>query len=178
MISNNEKAIEVMNDLYRLPCLKYYKTIESGHAKNVSMILKLTQCLFATSSYDKTIKIWESNNENTIDSDNCICTLQGHEHSIYSLIKIKDNIIASGSNDTTIKLWDYVEQLCIRTIKTNDVVYCLLYINSDILFAGSNYIVHLFNVSTGECLNRIHLANQVIFCLGAITDRIVSFSGA
>ena len=58
---------------------------------------------FASGSFDSTIKIWE------IDTWDCVQTLFGHSSNIIGLINIKingRNAIASCSNDKTIKIWE------------------------------------------------------------------------
>jgi WD40 repeat protein len=65
---------------------------------------------FATSSTDKTIKVWE------IESGECLKTLSGHDSDVKCVIKLPDNQLASGSHDRTIKIWDLNSGSCVKTI--------------------------------------------------------------
>ena len=84
-----------------------FKTLE-GHVNSVRTFCQINKKYFASGSFDHTIKIWD------IDSWECIQTLNGHELNIICLISLKyqnqnDNennqLIASCSNDKTIKIW-------------------------------------------------------------------------
>jgi dynein assembly factor with WDR repeat domains 1 len=58
---------------------------------------------FATSSYDRTCKIWDSN------SGNLVSILTGHRNAVFCLNFshfIDQTIIATGSFDHTVRLWD------------------------------------------------------------------------
>ncbi len=60
----------------------------------------ITKLLY-TSSYDKTIKIWNT------DNGKCIRTLKGHTFSVWDIYYDNYyNILFSGSNDHTIKIWN------------------------------------------------------------------------
>ena len=63
-------------------------------------IIQLNDGKIVSGSADKTIKLWDLN------TYQCIQTLKGHEHFVYSIIQLNDGKIASGSTDKTIKLWD------------------------------------------------------------------------
>jgi len=58
--------------------------------------------LLASSSWDKTIKIWNYKKGKKLK------TLKGHYGGIFSLTKIPNlNLLVSGSWDNTIKIWNY-----------------------------------------------------------------------
>ena len=62
-------------------------------------IIQLSDGKIASGSYDTTIKLWDMN------TYQCIQTLKGHEQAVNSIIQLSDGKIASGSFDKTIKLW-------------------------------------------------------------------------
>ena len=58
---------------------------------------------FASGSFDRTIKIWDLENKNSIQ------TLVGHESNVINVIKYDENILISCSNDNSIKIWNNSE---------------------------------------------------------------------
>ena len=87
-----------------------YNDTNGGHKDTVtSVAFHPTLHLFATSSWDNTVKIWRLN---TLDDSKatCMATLDesngGHNRWVYSVaFHSKDPILASVSDDNTIKLW-------------------------------------------------------------------------
>jgi WD40 repeat protein len=86
-----------------LDCKKYtiVKVLEK-HPKNISSLVNLQNNKLASSSFDKTIKIW-----NIAEHYNCLYTLIGHNDQVLCLaFKKTYNLLLSGSNDKTIKVWN------------------------------------------------------------------------
>ena len=72
----------------------------SQHKHDVRDLCVIDKKYFASSSFDNTIKIWE------IDNLNCVQTLEGHTSNVINLIKLKGSKnLASCSTDYTIKIW-------------------------------------------------------------------------
>lgn len=61
----------------------------------------------ASSSDDKTIKIWDN-------SGTCLLTLRGHTASVRALIELQNGNLATGSEDRTVKIWNPYGQ-CLHT---------------------------------------------------------------
>ena len=59
-----------------------------------------TEGILASGSYDKTIKLWD------VEKQECIETLVDHKDTIFDLAFFGDRILVSGSRDNTIRLWD------------------------------------------------------------------------
>ncbi|KAJ5395863.1 uncharacterized protein N7487_010166 [Penicillium crustosum] len=83
-----------------------------GHTSYVesAVFLKPDQIL-ASSSRDKTIRIWD------IVAGVCLRTLNGHEHWVNGLAFSQDgNTLASASPDNTVRLWDVSSGHCLKVI--------------------------------------------------------------
>ena len=81
---------------------KYYfekYKIFVGHKHSVRTLCHIEKDIFASGSFDGSIKIWKLNEDKEIQ------TLEGHNSYVISVIKIKNGDLVSCSNDHTIKLW-------------------------------------------------------------------------
>ena len=64
-----------------------------------------------SASWDKTIKIWDS------DTGICLNTLEGHSKEVRSIaLTLDGRIIVSGFSDRSIKIWDAERGLCLKTL--------------------------------------------------------------
>ena len=65
--------------------------------------------MFASGSYDKTVKLWNS------ETFECLMTFSGHSGRIFSLCFSPDSkTLAAGSEDRTINIWDLEKQTEIK----------------------------------------------------------------
>ena len=71
----------------------------SGHTHSVRTLCKINEDTFASGSFDGSIKIWNLNENEAIQS------LEGHKSYVISVIKIKNGELVSCPNDHTIKIW-------------------------------------------------------------------------
>jgi parallel beta-helix repeat protein len=104
--------------------------------------------LLASSSFDKTIKVWE------VATGNVRSTLAGHSGPIYSVVFSPDGkFLASGSDDNTIKLWDVDKKKEIKTFTghTGPVFSVAFSPDGKLLASGSaDGTVKLWEVATGK----------------------------
>lgn len=102
-----------------------------GHQDVVTAIIALKDGAFASCSYDRTIKIWNSQGV-------CLKTFEAHSGWIYSLIELKDGTLASSSSDKTVKLWNR-EGVCIKTFEGHtDTVSVLIELHDGTIVSGSH----------------------------------------
>jgi COMPASS component SWD3 len=130
-----------------------------------SIRIQISADLLASSSNDKTVRIWNSTN------NTCKFTLTGHTDSVKGLKQITPSILASGSYDTTIKLWDIKSGQLIRTLTghTNCIQCSVDLLNSQTLVSGSrDQTIKLWNWSTGECFSTIKTTGSYIRSLSVI----------
>src|SRR5690349_2952276 len=74
-----------------------FKTV-SAHSFEISSISHLPTGHIVTSSFDESIKIWDSNFK-------CCNTLREHKANIRKIITLRDGSMASCSDDKTIIIW-------------------------------------------------------------------------
>jgi WD40 repeat protein len=89
------------------PCVVTF----AGHSDRVVSLCMLPDGRLASSSDDKTIKLWNVGNgrdgkyTSVKAVDSCLATLRGHCDRVLSLCMLPDGRLASASGDTTIKIW-------------------------------------------------------------------------
>lgn len=103
-VASNHSLILEIQQHYKLKNRKYKEYLRLKTHKQ-----PLTNCgfskygdYFATSSYDRTCKIWDSN------SGNLVTTLSGHRNAVFCLNFshfTDQTIISTGSFDHTVRLW-------------------------------------------------------------------------
>lgn len=118
----------------------------------------LTQCgfskygeYFATSSYDRTCKIWDS------ATGNLLTTLTGHRKAVFCLnfSHFSDrNLIATGSFDHTARLWDLKGKMLQNfTGHTGEITSVKFNPNGTYVSTSSlDGTARLWDIQTGKCL--------------------------
>ncbi|BAY28466.1 protein kinase [Nostoc carneum NIES-2107] len=134
----------------------------TGHTNSVySIAFSHDGQILASSSFDKTIKLWE------VATGREIRTLTGHTEGVYSVVFSHDGqMLASSSYDKTIKLWEVATGREIRTITTESSIDFLVFSTDGRILVGSHY--KLWEVATGREI-RTFTANYSIFYPNAIS---------
>ena len=74
------------------------KSIDKAHADWITKLIELRNGRICSSSYDKTIKIWNSNGD-------LQQTFTSHSNSAINIFQMRDGKIMSCGRDHTIKIW-------------------------------------------------------------------------
>ena len=99
------KGIITVCDLKGKDTNKIFK----GHAAQILDVISLNKTTLASSSYDKTIKIWD------LPSEKCKRTIRVHTKEITDCQALNKNIIISSSNrDETVKIWNTKTGECLQ----------------------------------------------------------------
>jgi WD40 repeat protein len=132
-------------------------------------------------SYDKTIKIWQSEYPYQL-----ITTLYGHTSEVYKLIILPNSNIVCTSDDNTIKIWQTKGILQNETNISNSIqsiyksdnqnseITALTFFNYIYLFVGfSDSIIKYWNILdfSQSLLNSYH--NQAIKCIFNLNDQFL-----
>jgi WD40 repeat protein len=105
LLPDNNIVSGTSRDIKIYKCNYGYKEIHcimimSEHTQAISSLCLLNDQYLVSGSFDKTIKLWDINN-----NFKCINTLKGHENSIFSVTQLRDDSLISSSFDGTIRLW-------------------------------------------------------------------------
>jgi WD40 repeat protein len=80
--------------------------------------------LFASCSWDRTIKIWSLN----CLGHTCLRTLYGHQDYLSDLVYVQEsNCLISGAWDKSIRIWSLNTYECVRVVKMNSPIKCLTF---------------------------------------------------
>jgi WD40 repeat protein len=134
-----------------------------GHSYYVNDLVQISADLLASSSADKTVRIWD------LTTNTCKFILTGN--GVIGLKQITPSILASGSTDKTIKLWDTTTGQLIRTLTghTSYIEHSVGLLNSQTLVSGSrDQTIKLWIWSTGECFSTIQTPGSHIQSLAVI----------
>jgi WD40 repeat protein len=107
----------------------------------------------ATSSY-KEVKIW-----NALSSFNwtLITTYSQHSSTVYAMEWLDQDTLASGSYDQTIQIWLITTGQTKRTIQTNQSVWSLKLLNTNIHLAAGllNGDINIYNINDGNLVSSL-----------------------
>lgn len=134
MTKDRRLAVSSIDKNIKIFDLETYKCdlVLSGHDNIVRHISTLNNECLISSSYDKTMKIWEIGK----DFFKCIKTLLGHSDWVKFSFQISNDRIISGSNDQLFKIWSSVSYKCLKTIDK-----CKSILTSAIELKNKQYIV-------------------------------------
>ena len=128
----------------------------TGHSAQVSDLLLINSTRLASSSWDKTIRIWDITTITSTKSS--IMTLIGHTNYVWMSKLINSNTLASASMDSTMRLWDLSSGMLLQnfTGHTQDLQYGVdLYNNETIVTISLDQTFKLWNACTGEVLSSL-----------------------
>ena len=157
--SSNNKTIDISN--YRTAV--FLKRLD-GHQNVVTSILVISNSRLVSASRDKTIKIWNLN------SYECLNTLT-NESGVSSLCLITDNELACGSEDGSINIWDLNNSNKIKTFREHyNKINNLILADKTKLISCSNENIKILNLETFECIELVKGYSRVINHLELTAD--------
>ena len=139
------KLFNIQNNTYTT------EAILVGHQYRVTKIVSIDNELFASSSYDHTIKIWGS-----ISPYDEVKTLTGHDEAVFSILKLRSkNEIVSGSTD--IRFWNLSNYQCEAVLKGINCFFAdsLIEIDSQRLLVGEKIVTSIINLMTYQIEQKI-----------------------
>ena len=130
----------------------------------------------ATSSEDKTVKIW---NVSSSINWTLIRTYSQHTSQVYALEWLDNDTLASaGYTDQTIKLWSPTTGQTKRTIQTNQWVFSLKLLNTNIHLAAGlgNGDINIYNINDGNLVSSLKGHTSNVYDLVQISNELLASS--
>eukprot|EP00041_Stephanoeca_diplocostata_P013989 m.251346 g.251346 ORF g.251346 m.251346 type:complete len:475 (+) comp19536_c0_seq15:127-1551(+) len=177
--------------IWRIAAQQLLKMV-CGHTSYVWACLFVNDALVSASA-DKTIRFWNVD-ETSYAFGESTAILTDHRDSVYALCVFPDGQrLASGSADTSILVWKplaqknckigtYTQAKCLRG--HSKLVYSLVAVGPEFLASASHdWSVRIWNVATGDCLQKLDGHEEAVTCLAAFlgphgAEAPVLFSGA
>jgi WD40 repeat protein len=147
---SSDQSIRIWDSMSQYKCIK----IILFHNDTISCLISVNNDLFASASYDKTLKLWNAHNYQYVD------TIKAHKMGITCLLRIKDGCFATGSGDKTIKIWDGHGSAykCIKTLKGHkDGVTSMVILPDGCLLSAASNVIRMW-----DCKCDFKLVNEVI----------------
>ena len=108
--------------------------------------------MFASSSYDKTIKLFEISNNN--NDFNLVHTLIGHKKGVTDIsFSPYAKILASCGTDKLIKMWNLTDYTCLNTYEghlSSVLKIDWIYRGTHLISGGGDGLIKLWNIKTSE----------------------------
>ena len=117
----------------------------SEHKLSVTSIIQLADEKLITGSKDKTIRLWDLNE----NSFRCTQIIEEHKDGVYSLCELIGGRFASGSEDKTIRIWEENNGLFKQVKVLNDHtsrVRAMVQTNNGYLITGSDKIIIIYKL--------------------------------
>jgi U3 small nucleolar RNA-associated protein 13 len=166
------KEIEKIAEPVNLSCINTVL----AHDKDINCVsISPNDRFIATSSQDKTAKLWDSN------SLALLGVFRGHRRGIWSIrFSPVDQIVATCAADCTIRLWNLNDFSCLKTFEGHDSSVLraeFLTQGMQLLSAGADGLLKLWNIKTSECMQTLDKHEARIWTIAVSPDESHFFTG-
>jgi len=147
------------------------------HTNPIMAIVKLNDNEIAIGDQGSCIRIWN------LRTGECQITAKYvHRWIIYDIIKLNESHIASGSGDHTIKIWNFNNFNCIRTLDTQNWVWCLEKLDNKHIVSGGDFSIKIWDYAEGQCIitikmSKIYKLSNKIHSLAKLNSNIIACAG-
>lgn len=166
-IQKSPMPLELAHDYSQAAQLK----LSLGQSQVIfNAITLLPNHLIVSGSYDKYIRIYDSEN------GNCLRAWEAHKKEISALATLNNNQFVSGSYDGALKVWDANNGNCIREWQAHDKeISAITVLNDDKLVSASyDGTIKLWDTQTGQILQKIATFDDAITALAIVNNHRVA----
>ena len=133
--------------------------------------------LIVSGSYDKSIKIWDT------ETGECVKTLNGHTNCVWWVaFSSDDKLILSASCDKSIKIWDAETEIaeCLKTLDRHIYsVFSVAFSSDNKLILSGSYdrSIKIWDAERGECLKTLEGHSDWVRSVAFSSDNKLILSG-
>ena len=115
------------------------------HKTIIKCLYLLTNNLFASGGYAKTIYIYKYREDFT--NFTLFSQLKGHKEAVFSMLLAKNGSFLSGSSDRTVKIWDLNSCSCLCTFNLGrgHVTFVIQLNDGRVCTASNDALIRVFN---------------------------------
>lgn len=166
------KSIEKQAELEKLICIN----TQLAHEKDINCVtISPNDRYIATSSQDKTAKLWDSTDLKLIG------VFRGHRRGVWSVrFSPVDQIIVTNAADCTIRLWNINDMTCLKSFEGHDSsVLRVEFISNgmQLISAGADGLLKLWTIKSSECIQTLDKHDNRIWTMAVTGDEMTFFTG-
>lgn len=166
------KKFEGGDELEQLNCIN----TQLAHEKDINCVtISPNDRYIATSSQDKTAKLWDSTDLKLIG------VFRGHRRGIWSVrFSPVDQIIVTNAADSTIRLWNITDMTCLKSFEGHEssVLRAEFISNGmQLLSAGADGLIKLWTIKTSECVQTLDKHESRVWTMAVTKDEMTVFTG-
>lgn len=166
------KKFEGGDELEQLNCIN----TQLAHEKDINCVtISPNDRYIATSSQDKTAKLWDSTDLKLIG------VFRGHRRGIWSVrFSPVDQIIVTNAADSTIRLWNITDMTCLKSFEGHEssVLRAEFISNGmQLLSAGADGLIKLWTIKTSECVQTLDKHESRVWTMAVTRDEMTVFTG-
>lgn len=166
------KKFEGGDKLEQLNCIN----TQLAHEKDINCVtISPNDRYIATSSQDKTAKLWDSTDLKLIG------VFRGHRRGIWSVrFSPVDQIIVTNAADSTIRLWNITDMTCLKSFEGHEssVLRAEFISNGmQLLSAGADGLIKLWTIKTSECVQTLDKHESRVWTMAVSKDEMTVFTG-
>ena len=139
-----------------------------GHEAPITQIAAIDQVHFISSSWDKTLRLWNAN------TGECIMIFHGHKDWVQAICQLDNEHFVSGSDDRTLKLWNVNKQESLRTFRGHgSFVKTIASMNGGRFLSGSrDKKIMLWQASSEQCLRTFEGHTDVVSAIVTLDSNL------